>query len=263
MRVVTNEKFIARNAKIGRYAGIAAIVVLGAGVYLTFAHPEMVGPTFVLLIVGFVLSQVGIYFTNRWARPPRLDLQLTKALKGLGRDYTLYHYSTPASHLLVGPGGVFVIVMRFQRGRITYSKGKWRQHGGLMLWYWRIFAQEGIGRPDLEIKAEVEAVEQLLKENLPEEDYEALKPVQAILVFTDPRAEIDDVSEAPVPTVKIEDLKDTIKKLAKGKRLTGEQLKRIRRALGDDPKHKNKAESSAKDEKASKKDKDAKDKDKK
>ncbi len=231
MRVITNEKFIARNAKIGRYASMSAIIILGAGVYLTFARPDLVTLTFALLIAGFVLSQVGIYFGNRWAKPPRLDIQITKALKGLGRDYTLYHYSTPASHLLVGPGGVFVIVPRFQRGNITYRKGKWRQHGGLMLWYWRIFAQEGIGRPDLEIQAETEAVDKALRQALTDEDYEALQPVKPILVFTSPRAVLEDVAEAPVPTVKIEDLKATVKRLAKGTRLTAEQLKRIRSAL--------------------------------
>ncbi len=240
MRVVTNEKFIARNARIGRYASVASIVILGAGVYLTFARPDLVTLTFALLIVGFILSQVGIYFGNRWAKPPRLDIQITKALKGLGRDYTLYHYSTPASHLLVGPGGVFVIVPRFQRGRITYRKGKWRQHGGLMLWYWRIFAQEGIGRPDLEIRAEVEAVDEALRKHLPDEDYNALQPIKPILVFTNPTATLENVDEAPVPTVKIEDLKATVKRLAKGTRLTAEQLKRIRAVLGNEGKDKGK-----------------------
>jgi len=235
MRVVTNEKFIARNASIGRYAGLLSIVVLGAGVYLTFAHPEWVTFTFALLIVGFLLSQIGIYFGNRWAKLPRVDTQITAALKGMGRSYTIYHYATPASHLLVGPGGVFVIVSRFQRGRITYDKGKWRQHGNLLLWYWRIFGQEGIGRPDLEIKTEVEAVDKLLRENLPAEDYEALRPIKTILVFTHPEAQIE-ADDAPVPTVKIEDLKATVKRLAKNTRLTGEQLKRIRAALGDEGK---------------------------
>ncbi len=229
MRVVTNEKFIARNARLGRYASVASIIILGAGVYLTFARPDLVSLTFVLLIGGFILSQVGIYFGNRWAKPPRLDIQITKALKGLGRDYTLYHYATPASHLLVGPGGVFVIVPRFQRGTISYRKGKWRQRGGLMLWYWRIFAQEGIGRPDLEIGAEVEAVDRALRKQLPDEDYEALQPIKPILVFTNPAAVLqEEVAEAPVPTVKIEDLKAAVKRLARGTRLTGEQLKRVR-----------------------------------
>ncbi len=235
MRVVINEKFIERNARIGRYASMISILILGAGVYLTFARPDLVTLTFALLIVGFLLSQIGIYFGNRWAKPPRLDTQITAGLKGMGRSYTLYHYATPASHLLVGPGGVFVIVSRFQRGRITYRKGKWRQHGNLMLWYWRIFAQEGIGRPDLEIKAEVEAVDKLLRENLPEEDYQALQPIKPILVFTSPNAQVE-ADDAPVPTVKIEDLKATVKRLAKDTRLTGEQLKRIRAALGDEGK---------------------------
>ncbi len=228
MRVITNEKFIARNARIGRWASMAALIILGAGVYLTFAHPELVVWTFVALIVGFMLSQVGIYFSSRWAKPPRIDQQITKALKGLSREYTLYHYSTPASHLLVGPAGIFVFIPRYQRGKITYSKGKWRQHGGPFLWYLRLFAQEGIGRPDLEIEAETKAVRKALEAIF--EDTDELPPITPILVFTNPQAEVD-AENAPVPTLKIEDLKKFLKPFLKSRKLTAEQLKRIRNAF--------------------------------
>ena len=57
----------------------------------------------------------------------------------------------PTAHLLVGPVGVWVLMPRHQAGRITYdeNKNRWRQKGGNF--YLKIFAQENLGRPDLEI----------------------------------------------------------------------------------------------------------------
>ncbi len=224
MRVVTNEKLVRRNAKIGQVVGLISLLILGVGLVVSLTHPEW--GVFILsaLIFGFLLSQIGLFFGNRWARRPRLDELLNQALKGLSRDYTLYHYVTPAYHLLVGPAGIWVIVTKYQRGRITYRNGRWRQHGGLLLWYLRLFAQEGIGRPDLEIKAETEAVEKLLREHFPDED---LPPVEALLVFTHPEVQLE-AEDAPVPTLHLRDLKKFLKPRLKSRILSPEQLQRIR-----------------------------------
>lgn len=233
MRVVRNERLIERNARIGRYASLASMAVLVAGMYITFARPDLAVYAFAALLVGFAFSQVGIFFGNRWARRPRPDELLDRALKGIPRTYILYHYLTPAYHLLVGPAGIWVIVPKYQRGRITYAKGKWRQHGGPLLWYLRMFAQEGIGRPDLEIRAEVEGVRKWLASFWPEG--EAVPEVQALLVFLHPGVVIEDVEEAPVPTLRLDELKGYLKPLLKGQRLTPEQLERIHAAVQAEP----------------------------
>ncbi|HEY58694.1 MAG TPA: NERD domain-containing protein [Anaerolineae bacterium] len=227
MRIVTNEKLIRRNAKVGQIVGLISLLILGVGLVISLTHPEWGMITLSALIFGFLLSQIGLFFGNRWARRPRLDELLNQALKGLSREYTLYHYTTPAYHLLVGPAGIWVIVTKYQRGRITYHRGRWRQHGGPLLWYLRLFAQEGIGRPDLEIKAETEAVEKLLRKHLPEED---VPPVEALLVFTHPEVQLE-AEEAPVPTLHLRDLKKFLKPRLKSRRLSPEQLQRIRAVL--------------------------------
>ena len=72
MKTVTNAKLIKRNAKIGQYTSLGALVVLGIGLYFSFAMKEKYIYSFVALILGFLMSQVGINFTNRWGRnPPR------------------------------------------------------------------------------------------------------------------------------------------------------------------------------------------------
>ena len=148
MRIITNENLIKRNARIGQIASVAGLATLGGGIFISFRNPDQVGLYLGALVVGFALSQLGIYFGNRYARPPRADQALNQALKGMDKRYILYHYRSPTSHLLIGPAGIWAIFPYYQRGTITYEKGRWRQKGSFGLWYLKVFAQEGLGRPE-------------------------------------------------------------------------------------------------------------------
>lgn len=223
MKVLSNEKVIKRNTQIGKYASIAALLILAGGMVVSFTMQEQAFIAFGALMVGFILSQFGIYFGNRFGRRPRTDERITAALKGLTKDYTLYHYLAPVNHLLVGPAGIWVLEPYHQRGTITYEKNRWRQKGGgLMLGYLKLFAQEGLGRPDLEVQADLDSMRDALKKSLGE----GLPPLNAALLFYDPRADIQ-ADEAPHPTLKIDQLKDFLRKYAKENPLSPEQVKRI------------------------------------
>lgn len=230
MRIVTNETLIRRNARIGQIASIAGLAILVAGVVINWRNPELVGLSLGALLVGFALSQLGIYFGNRYSRPPRADVVLAQSLKGLDKRYTLYHFMSPIPHLLIGPGGMWAIFPRHQRGKISYENGRWRQRGGLGLAYMKLFAQEGIGRPDLEISADLNAFSRYLKKVIPEIDLPQPHPV---LVFLNPQAELQNLDDAPVPTLPVKKLKDHIKKQAKEKqnRLSDAQLKALQAAI--------------------------------
>lgn len=212
MKIVINEKTVKRNAAIGRYTTLAAMLILIGGVYVSVAMPEQFSLSVGALLLGFILSQVGIFFGSRWSRRPRVDEAITAALKGLSREFTLYHYTTPVSHLLVGPAGVWVILPYTQRGRITYAKNRWRQQTqGLGQAYMKIFAQEGIGRPDLDVDADLITLKKHLVKQLGEEN---LPPLNAVLVFIDPRAEVE-ADNAPYPTLPAKQLKEFFRKRAK------------------------------------------------
>jgi hypothetical protein len=201
MIIETNERLIRRNSMIAKYASILGLIVLFAGFIITLRVPQYASLSFVALIIGFLLSQVGIHYQNRWGRRPRPDELLNAALKGMGGKYSLYHYTTPVSHLLVGPAGVWVLFPHAQRGVITFEKGRWRQKGGGPLQaYLRLFAQEGLGRPDLEIGAEVENIRKYLAKSLNEG---GVPDIQAALIFTSPQADIQiaEDAEIPIPTL--------------------------------------------------------------
>ncbi len=223
MDIVTNQSLVHRNARIGQISSLVGLLILAGGMYISFTQPQLFGLSLAALLVGFALSQIGIYFGNRWSRRPRPDEILNQALKGLDDRFHLYHFSTPASHLLVGPAGVWVLLPRHQRGTITYEeeKGRWRQRGGNL--YLKIFAQEGLGRPDLEINGELSTAQDYLKKLLPEVE---VPEVQAALIFTNDQTDVQ-ADNAPTPTLHVKKLKDFIRKEAKNKPISMDTVKEI------------------------------------
>ncbi|MCL4560107.1 MAG: NERD domain-containing protein [Chloroflexi bacterium] len=226
MKIVTNEKLIQRNRRIGQVATVASLLVLAGGLYLSFKpSAESVSISFAALLVGFLLSQVGIFFGNRWGRQPRPDQLLSASLKGLEEKYTLYNYTTPVSHLLLGPAGIWILLPYHQSGKITYDKGRWRQKGGNL--YLKFFAQEGIGRPDLEVKSGVEDLKRYLEKSFPEVEF---PPIQAALVFTNEKTDIE-VENAPVPAISAKKVKEFIRKRSKELQTPAEKIQLLQQSF--------------------------------
>ncbi|NOQ40311.1 MAG: hypothetical protein GQ562_08325 [Anaerolineales bacterium] len=231
MIIVRNEKLIKRNTQIGKYSGIIAIVILGGGMYLSFQYQDLVIYSMVALILGFVLSQVGIFYTNRFGRSPRPDQKLDNALKGLDDQYALYHYQSPVDHLLVGPAGIWILFPHLIKGKIIFDdkKGRWKKIGGNF--YLKFFAQDSIGNPDQDIDSAIKRLQKGLGD-IP--DFE-LPVIKSALVFTNELAEVD-AENAPYPTLHARQLKKVIRKEAKGDTpLPIPVLKTVQDFLGNTP----------------------------
>ena len=228
MKIFKNEQLIKRNSRIGNWASLGALVVLGIGMYISMTRTDLFMYALAALLVGFTMTQIGMYMGNRYGRSPRPDEKLDAGLKGLPGDYTMYHYTTPASHLLVGPAGVWVVLPYHQRGQVTYSKNRWRiSGGGALQWYMRIFGQEGLGRPDIEIETESSNVRKYLEKEIDESAVPAIKP---LMVFTSDDVEIE-AGDAPVPALKLKQVKDFLRQKAKEKPLSQLQLTAVKGAF--------------------------------
>lgn len=235
MQIVTNHRLIKRNARLGSIFNLIGLALMGVSIYFSFRgiSGEITVSQFnlflVAVLVGFIILQIGTYYGNRWGRRPRPDELIDRALKGLGREYSLYHYSTPAYHLLVGPAGIWVLLPYHQTGRVSYEKKRWQlRGGGFLQTYLRIFGQEGLGRPDLEAGAEVESIRRFLSRHLPEEA--SLPEIKALMVFLNPQIELD-VDGAPLPALPAGRIKDFLREQAKGKPIAPASLEVIRKAL--------------------------------
>jgi hypothetical protein len=228
MKIIKNEKLIKRNSKIGQYTSLGALVVLGIGMYISFTQPELFIWALAALLGGFTLTQIGMYFGNRWGRSPRPDEKLDAGLKGLPGDFVIYHWTTPVAHLLVGPAGIWVLMPYHQRGQVSYRKNRWKLSGGGFLQnYMRLFGQEGLGRPELEAEAEIKSLQKSLAAEMDEDE---IPEITAALVFTADGTVID-AGDAPMPALPLKKLKEFMRNKAKDKPITAQELERVKSVL--------------------------------
>ncbi len=228
MRIISNTKKIQRNYKIGLYTSLGSLAFLVAAVGLTIIglnRPDLTFYSFIAMILGLLLSQVGVYFANRWGKSPRVDERISQGLKGLDDRYTLYHYSAPVPHLLTGPSGIWVITPEYQSGTITYQNNRYRQQG--IGFFARVVGQEGLGRPELEANSYQEGFCKFLKKSLAE-DY--VPPVHTLILFTNPKANVQ-VQEAPIPTMHVDKLKDFVRRKAKEEPANQETIRQVQEIL--------------------------------
>jgi len=224
MKIITNNRQIQRYKKVGSITTVTSLVILAAGLFLSlkqdlFAQYYLY--SYLALIIGFVLSQFGIFYGNRYGKSPRPDESLNASLKGLEDRFTLYHYEGPSTHFLAGPSGLWVLLPYKQVGTITYEKARWRQKGGNL--YWKLFAQESLGRPDRDAKYALEDAQKFFKQKLPDK---TLPEINAVLVFINDKA-IVKVTDAPIPTLHADKLKDFIRRKAKETNLPPEAVQPV------------------------------------
>jgi len=230
MKIATNNKLIKRNSRIGQITSLGALGILAAGMYITFKNPSAVGYSLGALIVGFFLSQIGMYYGNRWGRSPRPDEILDKGLKGLGREYTIYHYSAPTPHLLVGPSGLWVLLHFYQGGSVTYENKRWRQKGGGFIQsYLKLFGQENIGRPEIEAAAQIDALKKYFKKTLPDIE---IPEISSAAIFSNPAVSLA-LKDSPIPAMTPKDFKEYLKLIAKDKPFPQLTLKAVQDILPD------------------------------
>jgi hypothetical protein len=235
MKIIKNEKLIKRNGTIGSYASLIGIVMVGIPfIYYTQAllqkHPEKLNnATFVTLLMalmftGLIASQVGSYMSNKFGPSPRPDEKLDSALKGLPNEFVMYHYTTPASHLLIGPAGVWVLLPYHQGGRVTFEKKRWRNSGGGFIQSYMRFFGQGLGRPDIEVEGEVQSLNKYLSKKMDESE---IPEINVLMVFTNDNVELD-AENAPIPAMKLKQIKEFMRQKAKEKKLPPERLSQLK-----------------------------------
>ncbi len=228
MKIISNEKLIKRNSTIGQVTSLSSLLILGAGMYISFKYPELFSISVGSLLVGFVLSQVGIYYGNRFGRSPRPDELLDLGLKGMNDTYSIYHYSSPVPNLLVGPAGIWLLLPFHQHGKITYTGKKWKgAGGGFTQFYLRLFGQENMSRPDLDAGVQADKLIKALKKEMGEDE---IPNINAAIIFTSNTADVQ-ADDAPVPTMHLKQLKPFIRKEAKKQHITKKEIDVVNRIL--------------------------------
>lgn len=225
MRLSSNDKLIARQSKIARYATFGGLAILLGSLVISFTNQNIV-LAYAALAIGFFLAMVGSTLASKWIKEPRADKALEKALKGFDNKHHLLNYLLPAEHVLITPTGLLVFKAKRQDGTISYQNGKWSQP-------WRIsrliggMGAEPLGNPINEMNAEITALRKFLANKI---EGAALIPIDGYVVFTDPRAQLS-IDDASLPVVKADDLKETLRKSKRGAMLSPKILEQVERAL--------------------------------
>jgi hypothetical protein len=204
MRVETNVNLVRRNRKIAQYLFFGSFGVPLIGLLLI--NQQAANPSTGSLIVGFIIpllvlplayaiTLISVRMANQWVRAPRPEDAIPQGLKGIGNKAVLYNYfHLPARHVLIAPQGVFAIVTRFQDARFTVDGEHWTTHRSGIGRAFSLFRMDNIGNPTQDARRAAEHVKKLLEPIAPD------VPVQPVIVFTDPRANVEIIS-TDVPVV--------------------------------------------------------------
>ena len=221
MKVVTNEKLIASRAKLGKRASLIGLLILLAGFAISFS-PNLFYISLGCLIIGFTVSNIGVFNANQWIKQPRADQVLSRGLKGFSNKFTLFNYTGPIPHGIVGPPGVIVFLVKLQEGKISVNSNRWKQAFSFRR-LMAFFGSESLGNPGRDLKALVEAAKTACARTLPDVEV----PVHGAVVFSSPKAELTTLQDPDVPVLMEKDLKDFLKGLTKEEILNADQRKAL------------------------------------
>lgn len=229
MRLITNDKLVERQSKVARYASFAGFAILLGSLILSFQSSSTLLLSYVSLFVGFGLAYFGAVLANKYIKEPRADHALARALKGFDNKHRLYNYLLPAPHVLLTPTGLLVFKVKPNEGAIFCRGDKWRN-----AWQWgRLIGgmgQEPLGNPSADLGADIEKIKQFLADKLAGA---AAVPIDGYVVFTSPRAQLS-IEEPPVAVVRVEELKETLRKTKRGAILPQKTLDDLAKILDEE-----------------------------
>lgn len=243
MIILRDDARIARLRRIGRYTSLFGMLALIGGFVLVtlswfgednlpLTLDQVLLYQLVLLTVGWLSSQVGLFLANRYVREPRADEVIDKAVGKFARNGRLYHYLLPAPHVLLTQNGIVVFNGKFQNGKISADGDKWTQKGIGMS---RFFAQEALGNPTKEVENMVSAIAAYINKHAPSVEE---VPIAPIIVFTTKNMEELELDGSRIPAVHHSKLKGYLRK-QKGKMpsLSAADYEAIRQAFDQKAKH--------------------------
>jgi len=228
MEVYINQRKVKVNTEIGRWSLLGGLIVLIVGFFVQIRNPELMWVGLLALPVGFLASVIGAYYANHWTRTPRADQVISQALKGISNRYHLYHYLLPASHVLLGPAGMFLFRVYLHEGPISYDGKRWRQKKSLAR-FLGVTGQDPLVDPVHDTMADVGRLRRWLAKRLPEDKVPEIAP---FVVFVRDNVELL-LAETPIPVLRYKQLKGYIRKADKEctSPLTEDALYEIERAM--------------------------------
>jgi len=227
MVILRDEQRIKRLKRISQILSFLGMGSLLAGLFLVFLPntANLFSYQLAALFVGWMLSQIGIYLGQNYARKPRPDEVLDEVLRKVARNGRIYHYLLPAHHVLLIPTGIIVFVTKYQGGNISVDGDKWKQTGmGLR----RLFGQERLGNPTREAALSVEAIASYLNKHAPSVEE---VPIGALIVFTNKGNKELNLKKSDIPAMHYTKVKGYLRQQKRVEGMSEENFQAIKVAF--------------------------------
>lgn len=211
MQTVTNTKLVQSRGTWGKRLAIIGFIMLFAAVFMPL-RDELLVFSWPVMIIGFVISNIGMFSYNKYARPPLPHDLLDKALKGLDNRFRLYNFTTPVPHVLLTPSGVMVIVLRRMGGDISCHGERWQAKTSFLSKL-RIFTEDQVGNPALDLRQDASRLQALLEAKLSSTEGEKPVALGGFVYFSHPDAKLA-LDQPTVPVLTDRNLKDYLRRQA-------------------------------------------------
>ena len=240
VQLITNERLLRRESRIGGLFLGVTFLLLAAGLLLSFEAERwasVLAPwvpdatnwapiilTYAIVIVGMALYYFGNTRVRRYGAQYRQDGRLRQLLRGLDDRYVLYTFLSRKlpDYVLVGPSGVHVITPRAQQGEITCRDDRWAVQSGAFRRAFTLLYGTPVGSPSHDTYQGVHKVQALLTEKLgPDEKL----PIQGLIVFTGDRVRLR-IERCSFPVTTGKEVRRVVSKVKN--RLNPTQLDRLR-----------------------------------
>ena len=209
MTIIRDEQQIKRLNLLSKIISFFGMGMLIASFLILFVGEELniLILQLVVLFIGFIVSQIGLYMGHLYVRSPRPDEVLDDAVRGFakGKNGRIYHYILPARHVLLLPTGIIILNAKYQTGNIRVEDDKWKQTGlGLR----RFFGQENLGNPTRETENSVAALANFINKQAPNVEE---VPIAALIVFTSKGLKEYDFKKSRIPAMPYTKVKKYLK----------------------------------------------------
>ena len=265
MKLYRNVSEIRRKESLGRRLSLIGLGILFVGLLASFVpswFPSSEDPTvtvsapvrflqtywtwisFAALPLGFLCASFGSYFINRFARRrwpgiktiARPDEVLERSMKGFDDKYSYFAWSLPANHVLVGPGGIVVMAVRSDRGKVTVQGDRWREPFSIGRFF-GVFAREGVGNPALELEDQIRKLRAMLeKATLPQGESAATIPIDPVAIFINPEMQIT-LENPSITVLRADQLKDYVRRRMKEVKVSPATMRVVNDYLANNSAH--------------------------
>jgi len=201
MKIIRHDAYISKRKRNSKLFALLGFLMLTGTLFLALL-PNLLLPSYLLMLFGFVLFNIGMQQVGKWTRNPRNDQVLDYQLKALPDRYALVHYAPVGKrrldHVLVHPGGALAITVKELDGLIEERKSRWRRKGSGLRRFLS-FSGPQLGNPSIETDAAIGSLETFLTEKQFEVD------VEGAVVFIHPQVELN-IEEPDFPVLHGEEL---------------------------------------------------------